>query len=146
MTSLAFYLDTVKTLLPKLEKGYPHVTVDEVTGLLEVANDELVSLDAKERAKYTAKIYEYRGRVQVVKKRQAVHHATQARSARADSLIYLYRAQAQLAEAEASGTDTLGRLHGQGEQIKHLQDKVGDVCEDLTLSQRLTAAMSRWWR
>jgi uncharacterized coiled-coil DUF342 family protein len=63
-----------------------------------------------------------------------------------DSLQTLKKAQAQLAETEGVGVNTLENLQKQKEVIKKVNNNTKEINDELSLSNKLLNRMGKWWR
>jgi len=63
-----------------------------------------------------------------------------------DSLEVLRKANAQLAETESVGINTLENLNKQKETIAHTQKNLQEVNGQLGYSNKLLNRMGKWWR
>jgi chromosome segregation ATPase len=126
---------------------------------------EIHSVSAKaQKDAYNAKIASFRTRVAAAKKALLFSGSAAAAAGgsanmgslaqrqqtqedrRAAQLETLKKANAQLAETEAVGINTVNELAKQGEQIKKTRDNVDEVNQNLNHSNKLLNKMSQWWR
>lgn len=125
-------------------------TLSDADEHIQLIKLEFMNLSQEQKNSYKLKIKTYEGRLTHIKLMSRTHTNSgdrlEAIHISQNSLDLLKETRSELAKTEEIGSQIIGNLEKQGEQIKHARENVKEIHQNTSFGNKLLVKMSRWWR